>query len=223
MFGIAEHPAVAVDLLVGKTVQIFAPAVADEGGAEDEIHHHAVVVLHAAVRAHSVDLAFLVADDADLLLKWIERLDQAAHRFLHPSKGRIDLGSTGEFARLQQHHFDFLFLIHCKNLLSSLIFTAALVCPYGEIHADKGIGIKDIFAVIPVFLDLPFCFFTGISFDRDRLLQRFGDRDLIGFQCPLLLSSKTDNLLWHYRIVGIIRCRTRPPMRPIGCTAPRCF
>lgn len=102
VFGIAEHPAVAVDLLVGKTVQIFAPAVADKGGAEDEIHHHAFVVLHAAVRAHPVDLAFLVTDDADLFLKGIERLDQAAHRFLHPGKGRIDLDGTGELARLQQ-------------------------------------------------------------------------------------------------------------------------
>ena len=86
MFRIAEHLAVAVDLLVGKTVQIFTPAVADKGGAEDEIHHRAVVVLHAAVRAHSVDLAFLIADDADLFLKGVERLDQTAHHFLHPGK-----------------------------------------------------------------------------------------------------------------------------------------
>ena len=111
MFGIAEHLAVAVDLLVGKTVQIFAPAVADKGGAEDEIHHHAFVVLHAAVRAHPVDLAFFVADDADLFLKGIERLDQTTH-FLHPGKRCVDLCRAGELARLQQHHFDFLFLIH---------------------------------------------------------------------------------------------------------------
>lgn len=51
MFRITEHLAVAVDLLVGKTVQIFTPAVADESGAEDEIHHHAVVVFHAAARS----------------------------------------------------------------------------------------------------------------------------------------------------------------------------
>ena len=114
VFGIAKHLAVAVDLLVGKAVQIFAAAVADKGGAEDEIHHHAVVVLHTAVRAHSVDLAFLIADDADLLLKGIKRLDQTAHRFLHPGKGRIDLGCAGELARLQQYHLDFLLIFHCK-------------------------------------------------------------------------------------------------------------
>ena len=73
VFRIAEHLAIAVDLFIGKAVQIFAPAVADKGGAEDEIHHHAVVVLHAAVRAHPVDLTFLIADDADLLLKGINR------------------------------------------------------------------------------------------------------------------------------------------------------
>lgn len=106
--------AVAVDLLVGKAVQIFAAAIADKGGAEDEVHHHAVVVLHAAVRAHSVDLAFLIADDADLFLKGVERLDQTAHHFLHPGKGRIDLDGTGELARLQQYHFNFLFIFHCK-------------------------------------------------------------------------------------------------------------
>lgn len=75
---------------------------------DDYIHHHAVVVLHAAVRAHSVDLAFLIADDADLLLKGVERLDQTAHYFLHPGKGCVDLGSAGELARFQQYHLDFL-------------------------------------------------------------------------------------------------------------------
>ena len=34
VFRIAKHLAVAVDLLVGKAVQIFAPAVADKGGAD---------------------------------------------------------------------------------------------------------------------------------------------------------------------------------------------
>ena len=50
VFGIAKHLAVAVDLLVGKTVQIFAAAIADKGGAEDVAEE----VRKTAVRAYNL-------------------------------------------------------------------------------------------------------------------------------------------------------------------------
>ena len=73
-----------------------------------------------------------IADDADLLLKGVERLDQTAHYFLHPGKGCVDLGSAGELARFQQ-----LSLIHIfsKNESASGIVA----------HAPANIPIISIF------------------------------------------------------------------------------
>ena len=64
--------------------------------------------INCAIKGHTIQFAFFVADDADRFFKGIERLNITAHKFLHTCQRTVNCTHTSHLAGLQYHHSDIL-------------------------------------------------------------------------------------------------------------------
>ena len=74
--------------------------------AVSHVHLLFLICVDRPVQGQADQLALLVADDADLLLKGIEGFNIPTNHSLHPLQGCGDLSCTGQLPRLHQHHID---------------------------------------------------------------------------------------------------------------------
>ena len=68
----------------------------------DVLHLTGVLIINRPIRGQSVDLALLIADDGDLILKGHIFLNIAADHLLHSFQGIVDLNHLGILVRLNK-------------------------------------------------------------------------------------------------------------------------
>lgn len=98
---------VGLRLFIGQAFKAVAVSRsrAEEEGPSHDVVDSSIAVSQRTVRRQVQQLSFIVADQGDRFLKWIDRLNGSADELLHGSKGIVDV-----------LHDWFLFRFHNNNL-----------------------------------------------------------------------------------------------------------